>query len=329
MTPLKILALGWYDRLNAGDDRMRYALSRFFEPHTVTYLNHWTWPAPIDLLREQDWVIIGGGGLWVGEGMGIISVIESWHPKIRARLGVIGVSIEGLEAHRPATEYLLEHAEFFHTRDPESARQLASPDRVQSHPDLTFGVPYDLEAGPRSGVVACFAGNFGGEPIDWGRLGPVLREVGATGVPLNEWGSSDRICLEGLGLTTADRFSIDDITSAELVISSRYHATLFCIQVGTPFVALACNRKIENTCRELGFDDWLVPADDPATLAEHIRARRGSQPGDAARLASARARSVELSDRQREIVLGILEARTPRRYDLLRQLKFKILRRVS
>ncbi len=329
MHGLKILALGWYDRLNAGDDRLRYAISHLFDPHPVTFLNHWSYPVPFDLLREQDWIIIGGGGLWVGEGMGLISTVARWHPRLRARLGVLGVSIENLGPHREATDYLLEHAEFFHTRDSASATLLTSPDRVESYADLTFGVPYERSDAPRRGVLVSVAGNFSGERIDWGSLGRVLREAGARGLPLNEWGSDDRTALEQLGLPSAPRFDLAALASAELVVTSRFHAIVFCIQVGTPFVALAGNRKIENICRELGFEDWLVPPFDPSALAEHLRARRSASGRDFERLAEARARSVDLADRQLATVRGLIASREPRRYDLLHRTKHRLLRRIS
>jgi hypothetical protein len=326
---LKILALGWYDRLNAGDDRIRYAISHLFEPHPVTFLNLWSYPVPFDLLREQDWVIVGGGGLWVGRGMGLISTVRRWHPRIRARLGVLGISVENLEPHREATEYLLEHAEFFHTRDSASAEALACPERVETYADLTFGVPYDREDGPRQGVLVSVAGNFSGDPIDWGILGGVLRDAEARGLPLNEWESDDRAALESLGLPSAPRFDINALASAELVVTSRFHAIVFCIQVGTPFIALAGNRKIENICRDLGFEDWLVPAFDPEALAEQLRSRRPASPRDFERLAAARARAVELAKRQRQAIRGLIEAREPRRYDLLHRAKHGLLRRIS
>lgn len=167
MSVLKILTLGWHERLNAGDDRIRYALDSILAPHDLVFLNQWTFPVPLDLLREQDWIIVGGGGLWVGRGMGLISTIGRWHPRLRARLGVLGISVENLDPHREATAYLLEHAEFFHTRDAASAEALASPGRIETFADLTFGVPFDRETGPRRGVLVSVAGNFSGERIDW------------------------------------------------------------------------------------------------------------------------------------------------------------------
>lgn len=329
MARLKILALGWYDRLNAGDDRIRYALADALAPHTVTFLNHWTFPAPVDLLREQDWVVVGGGGLWVGRGMGLIGTVARWHPKVRARLGVLGVGVENLDPHREATDYLLDRAEFFHTRDAASAAALGRPGRVEPFADLTFGVPLDRSVGPRRGVVACLAGNFSGEPLDWSGLGPALRAVGARGLPLNEWEDDDRAALEGLGLPTAPRFDPAALASAELVVASRFHAIVFCIQLGTPFVALAGNRKIEALCRELGLGDWLVPAFDGEALSEHLRARLAGPPDDPARLAAARARSVDLAARGRAAVRAILDARPPRGYDLLRRVKHRFLRRIA
>jgi hypothetical protein len=325
----KILALGWYDRLNAGDDRLRYAVNHTYEPHAVTFLNHWSFPVPLDLLREQDWIIIGGGGLWVGKAMGLIGMVARWHPKVRARIGVLGVGIENLEPHREATEYLMEHAEFFHTRDRASAAILGRPDRVESFADLTFGVPFDKSEGPRRGVAACIAGNFSGERLDWSSLGQTLRAVGARGVPLNEWESDDRTTLESLGLPTLPRFDLGALASAELVVASRFHAIVFCIQLGTPFVALAGNRKIENICHDLGFDDWLVPAFDPTALADHLAARLPASARDFERLEVARARSIELAARDRATVRAALDARPPRSYDLLRRAKHRLLRRIA
>ncbi len=329
MSVLKILTLGWHERLNAGDDRIRYALDSILAPHDLVFLNQWTFPVPLDLLREQDWIIVGGGGLWVGNGMGLISTVTDWHPKTRARLGVVGVSIETLDAHREATNYLLDHAEFFHTRDAGSAAMLGRPDRVLSYADLTFGVPFGWEDGPRRGVVASIAGNFSGERIDWSVLGTALREVGARGVPLNEWEADDRTVLESLGLPTQPRFDIAALSSAELVVTSRFHAIVFCIQVGTPFVALAGNRKIENICRDLGFEDWLVPAFEPGALAAHLGQRLPTKARDMERLAAARARAIELAEQERTEVRELLDALPPRSYDFFRRTKHRLLRRIA
>ena len=63
MEKLRIVFIGYYGRLNAGDDLLQQSLTSLFQEHDLTFCS---WVPGIKFLNEVDLVVVGGGSIWPG-----------------------------------------------------------------------------------------------------------------------------------------------------------------------------------------------------------------------------------------------------------------------
>src|SRR6266498_1808139 len=91
---MNIAVFGWYHHRNAGDDRIQYCITRWFDGHTLAFLPAGRRP-PIHLLRTYDAAILGGGGLIMGEG-GMFRHMTRWVRSSGIPVALAGVSVESI-----------------------------------------------------------------------------------------------------------------------------------------------------------------------------------------------------------------------------------------
>ena len=324
---LKILVLGWYNRLNIGDERIRYSISKLLNPHPITFHNLWEFPIPFDLFAAQDLIIIGGGGLWVGESAGLISIVEQWHPKIRAHIGVLGVSAETIEPFRTSTEYLLEKANFFEVRDHKSKVILGGSEKIAVYPDLTFHTPFRWDPCTQpNGIALCFAATYLNDSPNANFLRELRKDFNVFGIPFDELDDADYRCFQTIDIPTQSYFDGERLRRAELAVCSRFHGIIFCIQMGVPFIALNSSGKIRNFCEENGLGDFLVPFGCLSEVQEKIVQMRNQRENILDRIEKVREKLVMNSAEHRQHFLSEIDKIIPHAYGMSKKIKMKLFR---
>jgi polysaccharide pyruvyl transferase WcaK-like protein len=257
---MKIAVFGYYNALNAGDDRIQYCITKLCEGNTVVFLPHYL-PAPQEYLRDFDWILIGGGGL-VFERVGIWVNTKQWLRKTRARVGILGLGVNRV-SDELLTElsYLIERAVFFFVRDEKSKLLLNNHPKVQVHPDLTWCFPFlpsneNLTIASKKiavNLVPCHWKDF--EPDKWIKELKKLSDFQLIPFPFNFNLKKDVELLKSyFDHINTQEFSLQPLQDSQIMVACRYHAIVFAMQMGKPFIAINYDEKVE---RLLGESDLV------------------------------------------------------------------------
>ena len=275
---MNIAIFGFYNSLNAGDDRIQYCLTRALrQNNTLVFLPHFQKPNPV-YLRSFDWILIGGGGL-VLERVGIWDRMARWIGQSRRKLrgpkvkiGVLGLGVkkvsDGLD--RELSD-LIERAEFFHVRDSASKSKLNDDPRVEVSPDLTWMFPYHTEIAPQPGIIAL---NLAPCPWRGFQAAEWVKHLNDEEVkPLPLYFTQDRdygMLREFYDAVVPDEWTIEPLVQSEILVASRYHAITFAMQLRRPFVAIRYDTKVEGLLADAGLLDCMLQTNQSDQLPEKI-----------------------------------------------------------
>lgn len=254
------LVLGYYDKGNLGDEQYRTSIqmlltrSGFHEP--CTFAN----PHLITNVPEGTQIIICGGG----------NIIDDWFwqrikPIVSKFRGPVVALSVGISYESTITrDYfgLYDHVVLRHTTFAEQLAEEIGYDRVSTIPDLAFSLP----AQPACTFKKKRIGIFWAKGIPEAGLRDVLAPLAATyDVVLYSMNVSpeahegDQYVNQKLGFEQAPvmdyRAIMSEIAGLELAICARYHAHVFCILQGVPFVSFAVKSKTDFLMAENGFCD--------------------------------------------------------------------------
>ena len=84
---LKIVSLGYFGHLNAGDDLLQDSLCEIFSEHNILFSS---WFPGIDLINQADLLVVGGGSIWPGHT--VFQNATSLSKKLKIPLFVLGIS---------------------------------------------------------------------------------------------------------------------------------------------------------------------------------------------------------------------------------------------
>ena len=282
---MNIAIFGFYNSLNAGDDRIQYCLTRALrQNNTLVFLPHFQAPNPV-YLRGFDWILIGGGGL-VLERVGIWDGMKRWIGQSRRKLrgpkvkiGVLGVGVKKLsDGLDDELRDLIEDAEFFHVRDTASKTKLGDDPRVEVSADLTWMFPYRTEVTPQAGTIAL---NLA--PCPWRGFEAKLWVEALDGEQINPlplYFTDDRdygLMREFYGEAVPDEWTVEPLIQSEILVASRYHAITFAMQLRRPFVAIRYDTKVESLLEDAGLLDCMLQTNQNDQLAEKIAWMRANQ----------------------------------------------------
>jgi len=275
---MNIAIFGYYNFFNAGDDRIQHCLKRIFQGHIITFFPHFLPPPHLDYLNTFDWIIIGGGGL-VRERVGIWVEMSQWLRGLRANVGVLGLGINSLTPELTLEVFsLLNQAKFFFVRDQTSKQLLNDDDRVEVHPDLTWCFPFEqnsdnIEDTIAFNITGC-EGKFKTE--HW------LRQLASAQlVPFPLYFTKDRdyiLLKKHFGDCVPREFTLEPLVQSRMLIACRYHAIIFAMQLGKPFIAINYDDKVQRLLVESGLSNFCLELDQYDLLGEKIRDLQAHEP---------------------------------------------------
>ncbi|HEY9698666.1 MAG TPA: polysaccharide pyruvyl transferase family protein [Trichocoleus sp.] len=248
---MKIAVFGYYNSLNAGDDRIQYSITKLMEGNTIIFLPHYLSP-PREYLETFDWILIGGGGL-VFERVGIWVDVRKWLRYCKAKIGILGLGVNCVtEELEPELSSLIEASEFFYVRDDESKRLLNQHAHVEVHPDLTWCFPVNSEASAtqEQGIALNLL------PCHWKEFNhnawiESLSSFQTHPFPFHFGQNRDFSLLRHyFGDKTPSEFSLQPLIKSKLLVACRYHAIVFAMQMGKPFIAINYDEKVKRLLEE-------------------------------------------------------------------------------
>jgi len=269
----RIAVFGFYNSLNAGDDRLQACITRIVRSptNTVTFFPHQLPPNPRHL-REYDWALIGGGGL-VFDHSGIWYQAKKWIRKSHCKVGVIGLGINHLPSIlRQELDDVVRLASFSFVRDCQSHQMLDNDARVQVAPDLSWTLPYRPADRPESGerialnLVPCHWRPF--DPEAWMRE---LAGLPTFPVAMYYGPKQDSALLERLfPRQVLPEFEIGQFRDATMVIAARFHAVIFCMQLRIPFIAITYDDKVRRLIDDAALGDCALDTSDHKRIREKV-----------------------------------------------------------
>lgn len=259
---MKIAVFGFYNSLNAGDDRLQYCITRMFRDlGNLVFLPHNSRP-PLSYLKTFDWILIGGGGL-VFQRHGIWQDMKQWMSKIKAKIGVIGLGINHLPDDLALElSNLLDRTSFFYVRDKESKALLNNDSRVEVYPDLSWCFPLEVNSEqyhyqPNSvalNLVPCSWKEF-----DHQKWVAELSQFKVKPFPLCFLPHRDFDLLQQYySDNESTEFSLQPLLSSHLLVACRYHAIIFALQNKKPFIAINYDVKVRRLLEESNLLDCCL-----------------------------------------------------------------------
>jgi polysaccharide pyruvyl transferase WcaK-like protein len=259
---MKIDVVGWYGRRNAGDEAFQYAMRDFFQGHEVNFVS------PPQRPQDGDIIVLGGGA--------VVSPYYLETLPADKPLYALGVGLE----YESEVDLLAQH-DFRHVmlRNPTDAAaakaKLKCP--VDAIPDLAFSLCQRYGSTPQKGTIGIFLTDYINPAIDrppeqfaakahnfhrgFAKVCDALVEKGYSliFVPSCTWGYADdrRVAMDvlshmkyvnrpmvGLSYLTPKSI-IGTIDDFELTICMRFHAHIFSMIAGVPFVSIGRTRKVK------------------------------------------------------------------------------------
>lgn len=268
---MKIAVFGYYNALNAGDDRLQHCITRLLQGNTIVFLPHYL-PPPKEYLQSFDWILIGGGGL-VFERVGIWADTQKWTQLCRAKIGVFGLGVNHVSPELLSELFtLIDRSEFFYVRDEKSKALLNYHPNVEVHPDLTWCFP----------LQECFGENNQGialnlVPCHWKEFDPdawvkALSDFQLHPFPFHFGKNRDYDLLKRyFGERTPHEFSLKPLMDSEFLVACRFHAIVFAMQIGKPFIAISYDDKVQRLLAEANLLECCLDMTEYARLPEKIQ----------------------------------------------------------
>lgn len=267
---MKIAVFGYYHALNAGDDRIQYCLTRLLQGHTVVFLPHYL-PPPRAYLQTFDWILIGGGGL-VFEKVGIWSQVKDWLKHCKAKIGVLGLGVNQVTPDLwSEVVQLIDRSTFFYVRDQPSKALLNHHPKVEVYPDLTWCYPLRSQrSSPGTGIALNLL------PCHWKDYDPQawVQELADRTVhpfPFHFGRQRDFDLLNGFFPDMVpSEFSLQPLIKSETLVACRFHAIVFAMQLGKPFVAINYDDKVKRLLNESHLTDFCLETTEYGLLNQKL-----------------------------------------------------------
>ena len=269
---MKIAVFGYYNALNAGDDRIQDCITKLLKGHTVVFLPHFL-PPPKEYIQSFDWILIGGGGL-VFERVGIWVKPKQWIKKCKAKIGVFGLGVNHVSSILLEEVYtIINHSEFFFVRDEQSKILLNNHPKINVQPDPTWCFPFQFQTNLIEenksialNLLPCHWKQF--EPNAWVKS---LSEFEVQPFPFHFGTDRDGDLLESYySNSTPKEFSLEPLIKSQIVVACRFHAIIFAMQLGKVFIAINYDDKVKRLLTDADLLECCLETTEHNLLKEKI-----------------------------------------------------------
>jgi polysaccharide pyruvyl transferase WcaK-like protein len=256
---MNIAVFGWYHHRNAGDDRLQYCITRWLDGHTLAFLPAGRKP-PVFALWNYDAVLIGGGGLIMKRG-GVFGNVRRWTSLAGIPVGLIGVSIERIDAGlKKEINALCRLSSFAWFRDHGSWQDSGAGENAFVAPDLSWLYPFPLlEPNDNNHIVLSLRKT---KELSTPESMEILSSLGPEihPWPLYFESGGDAAFLQEIlpGKQVPDEFTMDPVQKGAIIITNRFHAIQFAIQSGRKFIAITDQPKTKRFLEENGLSEWCL-----------------------------------------------------------------------
>ncbi|MBE9179512.1 polysaccharide pyruvyl transferase family protein [Oculatella sp. LEGE 06141] len=265
---LRGAVFGWYHNQNAGDDRIAQCIEMWLDDHQLTFLPHTETP-PIEILQRSDYVILGGGSI-ANQVYGAFKDMRRWIAKVEIPVFGVSLTVSQHEAFKYELSSISQTGGLIWTRDRKTLEWLNfKDDDVIFGPDISWLYPRYFPHETRHDLVGV---NFRPwdkvhwEPQSWNIA--LKQSLGDTAIswPLCFGKDADSSILKEILKVNPCSAEFDPTvpSRSKLVVAMRYHAIIFAIQAGTPFIAIDNTRKVRDLLEQVNLQHISVPLNDPS-----------------------------------------------------------------
>lgn len=326
---------GWYHKRNAGDDRLAHCIENWLSGHELIFLPHTSFP-PIELLQQVDYVILGGGSI-ANQVHGVFKNMRQWIQAAQVPVFGVSLTVSHYDEFRYELSSILETGGMIWVRDPKSAEVLRFERDLVVAPDISWLFPRSFPHEVRNDSVGI---NFRPwSKVDWEPQAWKVQLNQAFGDRLTPWplcfGKDDDLSILDQVMTIQNCSGEFDPTvpsRSQLIMAMRYHAIIFAIQAGTPFIAIENTRKVQYLLEQVGLSHAAVPLNQPNQLLQtlesvnssltpellaHVTQRMSNQAWEVANLMRERIETAAYANRDRK---KRFSAKVAKRYGRLKTL---------
>ncbi|MFK7777458.1 MAG: polysaccharide pyruvyl transferase family protein [Gimesia sp.] len=271
MSKIRGLVLGWYNHQNAGDDRLATCITHWLHDHELVFMPHTTIPCR-SLLDQFDYVLLGGGSIANNVG-GVFRNMKSWIAPANIPVFCAGIGVSDFPQFEQELSSIKESGGHIWVRDEQSLINSRQPaGSVDVAPDLSWLYPLTLPHCTRQGTAINLRPGGGPRVLNLEHWEKPLNIVQDSWPWSLCFGKDDDNQLLGqlFENNTEKMFDPTGAARAKMVIAMRFHAVIFAIQTGTPFVAITHTKKLQYLLHDLGYSYAEVPYDQPERLQETI-----------------------------------------------------------
>lgn len=276
---LRVVVLGYYGHLNAGDDLLQASICSVFREHDLMFSK---WFPGIDLINQADLLVIGGGSIWPGHT--VFQQGAELARRLKVPLFVIGISArQRSDTILAQTEHLIRRAAVFHVRDQSSFDLLGRHPGILSGTDLYWWSDHHIpESKPDQRSVALNLRDW--DELQWNPAELILT-CRSKGLTVHPWplyygasvhersGQSDDATLMARHVGTSavpSSFSIEPLVNASFSICMRFHAIQMSVRAGRPVIGFDYHLKTKAFFEENGFGELCVNLTDAQALSQSI-----------------------------------------------------------
>jgi len=278
---LKIIVIGYYGKLNAGDDLLQQSICHIFQEHDLLFTS---WFPGTDFLNTADLIVVGGGSIWPGNPF--FENGKKIAKQLKKPLIILGISTKNsnpdvLEQTLP----LIEKSLYFHVRDSDSKKILGDDERITVGPDLYWWSPHETPVNTKSEFNNCISLNLRSwKEMEWSPdlIITATKKFANSVLPYplyfgslvheNQGDLQDVTLLESSGIEHVPRsFTVRNLEKSSITIAMRFHALLISMRSGQPIIGFDYHKKITSLFREINMSELCVPLNDHASLENALQ----------------------------------------------------------
>jgi polysaccharide pyruvyl transferase WcaK-like protein len=253
---MNVLALGWFGKGNAGDDRLGEVLAKLLPDVNLCFMPIGSFA--FSLANRFDAIIMVAGIFH--ERSPIITEIDKWINEVKVPIYMLGIGSEYLpNTSKDKIAQLIERAQFVYVRDSESKTILGNNEKIIVGPDLTFFDPFEIVNYNISSnnqikwLINLRETKF--KNINWDEISSRISRVNSKPVAWILEGSEKHI-YDNLGLCQRIDFQKKrEISGFHYISAMRLHGLIFSIQMGIPFSAISYHHKVDMLMKDIGKSD--------------------------------------------------------------------------